>query len=244
MHQPLIGVGRPTAAAGSPLLTGLVAYWKLDEASGNAVDSHGSNTLTDTNTVTSASGKQGTARQFTGANSECLQIADNAALSMGNFDFTIAAWVYFDSGGGSPVIAGKFSGAGENREYALWFNSGAGYLSFIISSDGTTGGQVYVDAAAFGAIATGTWYLVIGWHDSVADNISIQVNNGSISSFLHSAGVFDGAAPFVIGALGASSQYFDGRIDEVGVWKRLLTSTERGQLWNSSVGRTYPFPGT
>lgn len=42
----------------------------------------------------------------------------------------------------------------------------------------------------------------------------------------------------------ASSQYFDGRIDEVGVWKRLLTSTERAQLWNSSVGRTYPFPGT
>ena len=37
-------------SAPSALYTNLIAYWKLDEASGNRADSKGSNTLTDTNT--------------------------------------------------------------------------------------------------------------------------------------------------------------------------------------------------
>jgi len=45
-----------TIGDGSDLLTSLEAYWNLDETSGNRVDSHGSNTLSDVNTVTSATG--------------------------------------------------------------------------------------------------------------------------------------------------------------------------------------------
>ena len=39
------------------LTDNLVSYWKLDESSGNAADSVGSNTLTNTNTVTYSAGK-------------------------------------------------------------------------------------------------------------------------------------------------------------------------------------------
>jgi hypothetical protein len=42
------------------LNTSLTAYWNLDETSGNRADSKGTNTLTDVNTVTSATGKVGT----------------------------------------------------------------------------------------------------------------------------------------------------------------------------------------
>ena len=41
---------------GSNLLTNLVSWWELDEASGTRVDKHGSNDLTDNNTVTDAEG--------------------------------------------------------------------------------------------------------------------------------------------------------------------------------------------
>ena len=34
-----------------------------------------------------------------------------------------------------------------------------------------------------------------------------------------------------------------GRIDEVGFWKRVLTSSERSLLYNGGVGLTYPFSG-
>jgi hypothetical protein len=85
----------------------LVAYWRLDEASGNATDTKGSSTLTDNNTVTSAAGKISTSRQFTAANSEFLSIADNAALSTGNIDFWIGGWIYNDSLSGQRMIASK-----------------------------------------------------------------------------------------------------------------------------------------
>ena len=66
------------------LPTNLIAYWKLDEASGTRNDSKGANHLTDNNTVTQAVGKVGNAAQFTLANSEYLSIADNADLSAGD----------------------------------------------------------------------------------------------------------------------------------------------------------------
>ncbi len=40
------------------LTDSLVAMWRLEESSGNRSDSQGSNTLTDTNTVGSGTGKQ------------------------------------------------------------------------------------------------------------------------------------------------------------------------------------------
>lgn len=245
MHQSLVGVGRPTAAAGSPLLTGLVSYWKLDEASGSAVDSHGSNTLTDVNTVGTATGKVGNARLFVPANAECLSIADNASLSMGaEQDWTLAAWVYFNGLGNNPIIAGKYAGLGNNREYAIWYYSDQSRLGVIVSPDGDWPQQAILNANSQGAISTAFWYLLVGWHDATANTLNVQVNGGTVDSMAYSLGIYDGTAPFVLGALGGDSQFFDGRIDEVGLWKRVLTSTERSQLWNSSLGRTYPFPGT
>src|SRR6266404_503553 len=46
------------------LLTNLVSYWKLDEASGNAVDSVGTNTLTANHAPGSMAGKVNGARNF------------------------------------------------------------------------------------------------------------------------------------------------------------------------------------
>ena len=59
-----------TASAGTDLNTSIVAYYKQDEASGIAIDEVGSNDLTDNATVTSNTGKVGTARQYTAANLE------------------------------------------------------------------------------------------------------------------------------------------------------------------------------
>ena len=91
------------------LKQGLVGAWPLDEASGNRRDVSGlGNTLIDNATVTGNPGPSiyiPLASQFTAANSEYLSIADNALLSMGDIEFTIACFFYADS---LPV--GNFSG--------------------------------------------------------------------------------------------------------------------------------------
>src|SRR5262245_2022186 len=77
----------------SPLLNALMAHWRLEEASGTRVDAHGGNNLGDINTVGQAAGKLGNAASFLAASEESLTIGDNAALRMGDINFTIAGWV-------------------------------------------------------------------------------------------------------------------------------------------------------
>ena len=53
----------------------------------------------------------------------------------------------------------------------------------------------------------------------------------------------DSTNPFAIGVWTGAfpSGNMDGLIDEVGFWKRTLTSGERTQLYNSGNGLAYPF---
>ena len=55
-------------------------------------------------------------------------------------------------------------------------------------------------------------------------------------------GVKDGADGFASGArTDTVPSYFDGRIDEVGLWKRVLSASECTCLVNSGTGCLYPF---
>jgi hypothetical protein len=220
----------------------LVSYWKLDEASGSAIDAVGSETLTDNNTVTSAAGKVGGARQFTVGNAEYLSHADDANLSAGDIDFTFQAWVQL-SGGlvADRVILAKTPAAGQGpREYYLRYSST--FNRFQLQVQGATGGVVVVTANNGGPVSAGVWYLVHAWHDSVNNLIGISVNAGTADTTAHSLGVSDGTGSFTIGKDGDfTGDYWNGLIDEVGFWKRVLTPTERTTLYNGGQGLGYPF---
>jgi hypothetical protein len=221
------------------LLDDLISYWKMDEASGAAIDSHGSNTLTDTNTVGAATGKVGGARDFELDNTEYFTINDNDSLSMGDIDFTLAAWVKLESTGVNRNIIAKYNVAGNMREYRLYYAQAVNRLQFEVSPDG--GSSARTNANNLGAPALDTWYFIVAWHDSVNNELSIQVNNGDIDTIAHSTGVLAGTAPYRIGVSGSGFDAWDGLIDEVGVWKRVLTSDERAALYNGGGGVTYPF---
>ncbi len=223
------------------------AYYKMDEASGTVAKdaSHGTNApnpLTDNNTVTQATGRQPNAGQFTSANSEFLSKADNAALSTGDIDFSIAAWVYLDSNSQGAIVSKYNTGT---IEYGLFYQTGENRFILYVSSNGTGGGLGYVFANNFGAPSTGTWYFVTAWHDSSANTINISVNNGSANSTSHTTGVFDGTADFNIGASGnGTGNFWNGRIANVGFWKKVLTSAERTSLYNTGTGKMYQDLGT
>ncbi len=234
------GLGLPAATpfnGHASLTTSLVAYWELEESSGTRVDVHGGNDVTDNATVTQQTGKLGQAAQFTAANSEYLSKTDNAALSTGDIDFTFAAWVYLDSKANNLPIVSKYAG-GAQSEYALLYRNAVygDRFGFIVRNDPT---ETEVQANNLGSPSISTWYFVVGWHDSSANTINIQVNNGTVDSAAHSAGAFDSTSAFQIGALTAASYYMDGRIDEVGFWKKVLTAQERTDLYNNGSGLAY-----
>lgn len=240
---PFTLMGGPYDYVAPGMHDSLIAYWKLGEASGTRVDSHGSNNITDNNTVTQAAGIQGNAAQFTAANSEYLSLADNAAMSTANIDWAFAGWVYFDTvvGGIAEDLVAKYnSSVAAEREYLLFLNSSSpNRLSWSVR-DGAGGTETNVTASTFGTVPTAQWLFVVVDHNAATDIISIAVNNGTADTASHTVGGADTIAPFAIGVRSGGSSYMNGRIDETAFWKRILTSDERSYLWNGGLGRTYP----
>jgi uncharacterized repeat protein (TIGR02059 family) len=224
------------------LLTDLVSYWELDEASGSRADSHGTNTLTDNNTVTSAAGVISNAANFNEANSEYLSVADNASIDVGDEDFTIGFWVYLDNKTSAHEIFSK-TAITTSYEYRSFFGLGIDRLAFAVSDDGTSGGLTVVEADTLGSPSTGTWYFVVCYHDSVNNEIGISVNDGAYDTAAHSTGVFTGTGNLNIGASlgteGGINNPLDGRVDLAFLTKKKITDAEKTWLYNSGNGRAY-----
>jgi len=212
----------------------LISWWSLDETSGNRADSHGSNTLTDINTVLYDTGKVGNAAKFEVANSEYLSHVDNPALSAGDIDITWGCWVNIESFATSRAIISKLYGT--NSEYVLYYHTNNDELALTIFS--TTNGTVY--ATTLGSPSTATWYFVLGWHDHTANTINIQINNGTVDSVAHTYGIYDSNSDFSVGGWSGEDYYdMDGLVDEAFIYKRVLTADERTWLYNSGNGRGY-----
>lgn len=215
----------------------LIAYWPLDEASGVRADAHGTNDLADNGTVAQGAAiVQGNSADFTP--NQFLSIASNADLSTGDIDFTFAGWVVFDSFTGAPAILGKDNGGAGEREYGLYgYTSGTNRLRWVVSSNGT-GEQGAVEITG---LTTATPYFVVCGHDSVNDVTFMSVNDGAMTTTAWSGGVRAGTGQFRLGDVPLTSLYMNGRLDEWGFWKRVLTSAEITELFNAGAGRTYSY---
>jgi hypothetical protein len=226
--------------AGDTLANNLVAYWKLNEVSGNRSDSKGSSTLTDNNTVTSTSGKNGLAARFTAASSEFLSSPDNAALSTGGTSYTLAGWVYLGSKSTHQTTLAKYD-TGSNREYWAGYDPTVDRFNlYLYNSAGARIG--YVAANNFGAPSVGVWYFLIYEYNLATDTLSISVNNGTPNSTLANETTGDPGdttSTFRIGGDPPAADYWDGYMDEWGMWKRVLTAQEKADLYNASAGNTY-----
>ncbi len=227
---------------GGTMDTSLISYWPLNETSGTRNDSYSTNNLTANGTggVGSATGIKGNAADFESSESDFLEISDNAALSTGDIDFTISTWVNLESKPANPMSIVTKNDSGTVREYTLrWQNTNDRFELELFASGGTS--VCMVTANNFGAPSLSTWYFITAWHDATANTCNISVNNGTADSTAETGVPSDTAANFRIGARQTTeTNFFDGLIDEVGFWKKVLSSTERTDLYNSGNANTYP----
>jgi hypothetical protein len=211
-----------------------VAGYALNEASGNALDSIGSNDLTQNGTVGAVTGKLDGARgNYSGSN--YFDKADNATLSAGDIQLVLRCWVKLNSKGGTMCFAGKGNvSAVGTGEYMLLYGAGSDRLAFAVS-DGS--GFTTVSANNLGSPATGTWYLLHGWHDSVNNVLGISVNAGTADTVSYSTGIQDGTNNFIVGNDTDHSRALDGYVDDVVLVKNyILDATDRTADYNGGTG--------
>lgn len=220
----------------SSLRNTLVGHWRLEESSGVRYDdSLFGSQLQSVGSISNALGISGYGAF--GASGKGLYCLDNAALSMGNgVSFTIAAWVNLNSLSADRPIVAKFdSGTASIAEYLLRYSMGDTRFRFRAGNGTTIAG---INADVFGAPVTNVWNLVVAGFDG--SSIFISVNAGTTNSAPLSF-VQDGTNKFEVGIWTNVPAYFSGTIDEVGVWKRRLTSTEISRLYVSGRGSKFPW---
>lgn len=227
------------AGASEPLLANLAASWKLSDltdASGNG------NTLTNNNTATFNTGHIGNAVYTAYLSSQYLSIASNAFVQAGDVDFTIGFWVYATSvGTGTSAVLSKTGVTAGQDEYIVYWTGG---------SDSKLHFGVYTATDSFhavtttGTMATTTWTCIVVWHNAAADTINISINDGTADS-AGTTGALQAAsnAAFMIGRNGETGTelYWDGRIDNVNIAKRVWTAGERTRFYNAGVGCEWNF---
>lgn len=224
---------------GVPLIGRLISYWPLNEASGNALDAHGSNDLTETSgTIAAATGHvYATARDFEDGDTEYFTHADNADLRTGEDNWTFAVWFKAESLSGVPVVAWKGVGGG-NAEFEWGIAWSSGTLKAFFGNAGTLFATLDL-----GAISTGTWYLVTVGRDAVNNNFYARLDDDTPVTVFHNGSVNSGDEPFYIGAFPLSSLYWDGLIGPAMFWKRFLPANEANddlaQIYNAGAGLPY-----
>jgi hypothetical protein len=167
-----------------------------------------------------------------------LSKTTGADVEIGNADFSVACWVYLNSKAARQMIVAKdVSGA---REYILYYESSSDRFGWQVVDEGS------VLANNLGPPATGTWYCVTVWYVAASHTLGISVNDGTAdtSSFAGSAAAT--TAQFRIGARAFSGfeDYMDGGVDAVHIWKRVLTSGERTEFYNSGTGIEFSASGS
>jgi hypothetical protein len=206
------------------LKTNLVSYWKMDEASGNRADSHGSFTLTDNNTVLAGTGIINNGADFESSASEYFSWTADAAFLPAAM--SISCWIKKESNTGLNAIFSKEA-------------SGVGY---VLYTNGSTLSMTFqgIDTLSHGtSISTATWYHVVFTWDGT--NGKIYLNNGSPATTATFTSLNSSTAAQAIGnrSAGVSTGYFDGIIDEVAFWSRAISAAEVAEIYNGGAGLAY-----
>jgi hypothetical protein len=217
----------------STLKTGLISLWEF-ETTGWA-DAHGTNTLTGVNSPTTTTGKVGNGAHIVRASTQALTHASNSDLQVGGGqDFSIALWINFDSGPGGHSIAFKSAGGSGNQEWSLeTANDGTGNkFHFEIFNASSVSDELF--STTFGNPAASTWYFVVMTFNGSTGLMTLSVNAGTRDTFTSAKTIPNTASGFNIGA-----GDFDGIIDQMGLWKKVLTTGEETQLYNAGAGLSY-----
>lgn len=226
--------------------TGLVSHWMLEEASGTRDDAHSTNDLTDNNTVTSATGKQGDAADFERGNSEYLSSTATIPSDVTS-DRSISFWFKPESiptTGNIHQLFSWYTRNGSNSFYVtlMHWKTGGGTEQFQILILNSSTVEDYVNVS----LSAGTWYHIAMVCDA-GTGYTLYLNGSSIktgSCPTHNTAEGTGSSFFVIGQTREKngttySRYIDGLVDEVSIWSRALSSGDVSGIYNSGNGIPY-----
>ena len=204
----------------------LVAYYKLD---GNSNDSAGSNNGTD-NTISYVAGKIGNAASFNGSPSAIT--AGNLGIS-GIGALSISFWVKIDadiSNGQLYGFVGLSSNITATRRFQCYYYNNSGTRQIVFDPSGGGGFLYNIN------LGTTNYYHIVIVRNPATGYAYLYVNGSLAGSQVLGSDATDYGEGFGAGITVGGGNNLKGKLDEIGVWDRVITSTEVGELYNSGDG--------
>lgn len=203
--------------------SGLVAYYPLD----SVTDNLSLHNLTNTG-VTFTTGKIGNGGDFERGESDHMHTPAMGDLS----SMTFCAWVKEETATGQHFI---FDRTAPNANMYLAFNADDATFSWA-------GGSGLGGSSTVNITRDTNWHFICVSGSSTATN-KIYYDGADIG-FSGTSGITDNTNPeFTLGEYNGGT-WFDGMLDEVGFWNRILTQAEITTLYNSGNGQTNYFTTT
>jgi len=169
------------------------------------------------------------AASFAGNSSSYISIPNSSSIDITG-SFTIEAWINPTSlSGVTKGIIAKGGSLGTTLRYALRIKT-SGKLEFATNGVARLSGKT--------AILINKWTHVSATYNSSTNEFRLYLNG-----VLDTSSIIAGAAPpsntdsLFVGISGSTTPY-NGKLDEVRLWNRSLSSTEVGQYFRTSLGAT------
>jgi len=206
--------------------TGLVGYWRFD---GDLSDSSSGGNTGINSGSTDTVGMVGYGRKFDGADDRIV-VSDVDELSFtdgseNDEPFSISVWLYRDEVTSTDVVLSK--GSANNYEWTLSVN----HVDSLSISLYSPSAAESISTTATGELPAGKWYHVVVTYtgSETAQGITLFVNGKNVTDTFGGAGTYTGMTNkdtdvWISGRV--DGYYWDGMIDEVLLFNRVLSPTE------------------
>lgn len=212
------------------LNVGLLHYYKLNETTGMVLNSiNQSNNGTNHGATRGVAGKVNNAFDFEQSDPDYVNASDTNYT-----DFSISAWIKVESNATINTIVSQGNSNFPDPFDLRVLTDNRTSFDYGANGDSTT-------VVTTWKASPGIWYHVVAIYNATS-GASLYINNLSNGTSATTK-VLGRAGQFYIGRRGDNSNYFDGIIDEVGIWNRSLTVNEINILYNNGNGLTYSTSG-
>lgn len=222
----------------------LVGYYSFDDSS--SVDDTGNNDGTDSNIsyTNAAPTVISYYSAFTRTSSSYISLGQPTNLDIVG-DKTICAWVNatLSTNGYEGAIVSNYSSGGNSAQYQLKVLRNSSTDLRLVYNINVLGSQYTLTGDTDTKVGYGVWTHVCAVYDAGTYVVTFYVDGvNTYSASIGTGSPSPSAGVTAIGRAGSyNGIYFDGKLDEVGIWRRELTSDEVTELYNGGAGFGYPF---
>jgi len=205
------------------------SYYKLDETSGTVIDSLNLRNGTNVGATPNVAGLINTAYSFDGTNDNI----NSTHPFTGDADYTISTWIHNPDNyefpvGDSPIV---------------WMGGQGTDIVASVSVKGDGSGNNVVTSLHYGDDLTWTtdylnktgWNHVLMTYTGSNNSAHLYLNGVDRGAKTHSGNLNLGNSFMGIGG-DSAIRWFNGTIDEVGIWNKSLSPSEATELYNNGAG--------